>query len=105
MTSDANGAVPFAMTPLDLRLFALSSLRFESRRGMDISRAELQVSVDGETWQPLAGVPPSDDWIGVNVDLSAFTGQIVYLRFVMEGGPPAGLPQDARWEIRRLVIY
>lgn len=105
MTSDATGAMPFALTPLDLRQSPLSSLSFESRRGTDVSRAELQVSVDGHTWQPLADVPPSDDWTGVDVDLSAFAGQVVYLRFVMDAAPPGGRPQDARWEIRRLVIY
>ena len=105
MTSDETGAVPFALTPLDLRQSPLSSLSFQSRRGTDTSRAELQVSVDGHTWQSLADVPPSDDWIGVDVDLSAFAGQVVYLRFVMDAGPPSGLPRDARWEIRRLVIY
>jgi len=63
------------------------------------------VSVDGHTWQSLAAVPPSDDWVRVDVDLSTFAGQIVYLRFVMNSDLSNGQPQGARWEIRRLVIF
>jgi hypothetical protein len=104
MTSEANGAVPFALTALDLRHSPLSSLSFQSRRGLDISTAELQVSVDGHSWQSLADVPASDDWVGVDVDLSEFAGQIVYLRFVMNADLPSGRPQPARWQIRRFEI-
>jgi hypothetical protein len=105
MNSDVNGTVPFALTPLDLRQSSLSSLHFESRRGTDISTAEVQVSIDGHTWQSVANVPASDDWVGVDVDLSQFAGQIVYLRFVMNADVPGGRSEPARWQIRRLVIY
>ena len=94
----------YTLTPLDLRHSPLSSLHFESRRGTDISTAELQVSLDGQTWQSLAQVPASDDWVGVDVDLSQFAGQIVYLRFVMNAAP-GDRPQPAHWQIRRLAIY
>jgi hypothetical protein len=53
----------------------------------------------------VAEVPPSDEWLSIDVDLSSFAGQILQVRFVMDAEVSAGRPQFSRWQIRRFAIY
>jgi hypothetical protein len=85
---------------IDLRQAASGSLRFESRLTTHASTARVEVSLDGRSWQTVGSVPASPEWLDVDVDLSAFAGQIVYVRFAFDAVAPAdGAPPDI-WEIR-----
>ena len=44
--------------------------------------ARIEVSLDGETWEFLADVPPFTDLSAVELDLSRFSGRVVRLRLV-----------------------
>ena len=61
------------------------------------------MSADGVTWLPVGLVPPSDEWIDVSVDLSAFAGRVIYARLVYEGATSQAGPAE-RWTVRNVVF-
>jgi hypothetical protein len=63
---------------------------------------EVQVSLDGMTWVTLAEVPADEDRIDVAVDLAAFAGQQIWLRFVFTPPPDS----RAAWHVTdvRVVV-
>ena len=73
------GETPMQFDTIDLTNASTATLSFESAGAV---RALLQVSVDGTTWGTLDAVPESDDWTRMHVDLSAFAGQVVRVRFL-----------------------
>lgn len=80
--------------PIDLREATDARLHFRSSLTSRASTASVQVSLDGVTWQSLTAVPAGDGVL-IDVDLSAFAGQIVWLRFVFDAvapPTPGGLP-------------
>jgi hypothetical protein len=90
--------------PIDLRGASAATLLFESRLSGGGSGAEVQVSLDGVTWQTVAVVPSSDDWTLLAVDLGAFAGQVVRLRFAFDAvAPVLGQGQD-RWFVRGVTV-
>lgn len=52
------------------------------------SVAAVQASADGENWMLLQTIPPADLWTDVVVDLPAYAGQMLRLRFVWFFTPP-----------------
>ena len=85
---------------LDLRSSSTAVLSFESSLSMDsASSAEIQVSEDGTTWQTLVQVPASDDWITLNVDLSAWAGRVVQVRFAFDAKAPRRGGRPDTWLI------
>lgn len=105
-TADAieSGAHLFLMAaPIDLRQATSAHLRFESLLSDGASNAFVEVTRDGVTWTRVGAVPPSDDWTGVNVDLSEYSGDVIYVRFVFDGVATPGTPIDT-WSIRAVSI-
>jgi hypothetical protein len=101
-TETARFVLPWGL--IDLRNAASASLRFESRLLAETSTALVQVSMDGHTWQTFAVVPAGSDWLTVDVDVSAFAGQVFYVRFVFDAVTPAnGAPADL-WQIRTISV-
>jgi len=91
---------------IDLSGASNPHLTFQSLLWSNASTAEVQVSADGGvTWVPVAQVDPSSSWTGVDVDLSAFAGQVVYVEFVFNGVAPDD-PIDGydEWQIDQLQI-
>jgi hypothetical protein len=85
---------------LDLRSSSTAVLSFESSLSMDgASSAEIQVSEDGTTWQTLVQVPASDDWITLNVDLGAWAGRVVQVRFAFDAKAPRRGGRPDTWLI------
>ena len=68
----------------DLRDATDVRLQFQSWSGGEAAAASIQVSTDGRSWQTLASVPPASGWARVDVDLSTFSGQVVWIRFVFD---------------------
>jgi hypothetical protein len=57
---------------------SLGSLRYTVPPGdRDLT---LEISEDGETWQPVHTVSPSDDWRVVTLDLTEFRGPVMFVR-------------------------
>ena len=48
-------------------------------------RGRIEISRDGETWETAFVVPPSDTWMPLEMDLSAYAGTRVLIRFVVDG--------------------
>ena len=67
---------------LDLTATTTAALRFDSWLSGSTSRAEVQVSGDGVTWETVAVAGGSDSWTPVEVSLDAYIGLTVRLRFV-----------------------
>jgi hypothetical protein len=88
-------------TPIDLLDGGPARLQFESRLTAGQASASIEVSSDGATWTPIALVPPSDEWVDVTVDLSEFSGRVIYVRFVYDGrtSQTAGAEQ---WAVRNV---
>ena len=90
--------------PIDLRDATASVLRFDSRLADGASEAFVEVTSDGVHWTRVASIPPTDEWTGVSVDLSAFAGDVIYVRFVYAGVAPVGGEPVETWAIRGIVI-
>jgi hypothetical protein len=89
--------------PLDLRAATDASLGFQSWLSFGGSSAEVQVSTDGVTWQSIATVPASAAWIGLDIDLGAFAGHVIYVRLVFTAvAPEEGASPDV-WRIRDVL--
>ena len=69
--------------PIDLRQATAPYLRFQSFVQATSSVAEVQVSLDGAEWTAVGEVPTGDGWLTADVDLGAYAGQAIYLRFVL----------------------
>jgi hypothetical protein len=92
--------------PIDLTSASAAQLSFASRlSSAGGSQAAVQVSVDdGRTWTTIETMPPTDDWTHVVVDLDAFLGEMVGVRFVFdEVAPASGFAPDTwsidQWEV------
>lgn len=70
--------------PISLQDSASPQLVFESRYQEHSGTALVQLSSDGNNWYPMTIIPPSDDWTTVALDLSAYTGQVIYIQFVWQ---------------------
>ncbi len=68
--------------PFDLRGTSTVRLAFASSLASADGEAVVQVSLDGQTWETVARVPPGEAWTDIDVDLSAFAGHEVQVRFV-----------------------
>jgi hypothetical protein len=91
-------------SPIDLRETATPVLQFESMLTDGPSQAYVEVTRDGVNWMRAAAIAPSDDWTDVSVDLAAFSGDVVYLRFVYAGAEPVGGAPVEAWAIRAVRI-
>jgi len=67
---------------LDLRSMSNPKLSFQTLVVSAYSSANIEVSFDGVTWMPVAILSASDTWQTAEVDLHAYRGQMIYLRFV-----------------------
>jgi len=90
--------------PIDLTGATSATLSFDSWLSGD-SGAAVQVSLDGVTWHTIATVAPSDGWTTVGLNLDAFAGQQIYVRFVFDAIAPAiGVEQDV-WRLGGIVVH
>ena len=99
----ATGRVGTPWKMVDLTQTDAGMLSFDSRFSEDGPRARVEISVDGEPWQTLAHVPVSDDWLNLSIDLSAFAGHVVRMRFVLDAGAVEAT-DPKRWQIRNAVL-
>jgi hypothetical protein len=97
----ATATEPHVLTGLrhiDLRAATTARLRFWSRLASGAPAARVEVRIDGGHWLTLGNVPPSPEWALVDVDLRAYLGAIVEVRFLFDGIEPMrfGAP-DVWW--------
>ncbi len=69
------------MQPIDLTAAPTPRLVFYSKLALSASQAVVQAQVSSGEWQTVAIVNASDDWAETLVNLRAYSGQIVTLRF------------------------
>jgi hypothetical protein len=102
----ASFSSPLAIYSIDLTHATSAHLQFQSLLSSRGVTGAVEVSVDGTTWQGVATVPSTGGWTTVDVDLSAFAGQIVYLRFVLDPAAPETGVQPGSWQLDdvRVVI-
>jgi hypothetical protein len=102
--ADTTRSVLTSPAAIDLRGAASGHLRFESLLRANRSTASIQVSVDGQNWQNVGVVPASGDWLTVDLDLTAFAGQVVWVRFVFDSVVPDPGADPDTWQIRNVII-
>jgi hypothetical protein len=90
---------------LDLTHAVSASVRFASTLHADAgSTALVQVSRDGATWETVAVVAPSDGAAQIDVDLDAWRGTAVFVRFAFDGvARDDGAPADS-WRIEDIGL-
>jgi hypothetical protein len=86
--------------PVELGGLSGATLTFLSLVEGGAGLPEVQVSVDGVLWQTLARIPPDDRWTQVDVDLSAFAGQRIYVQFAYT--PLLG--ETAAWRLSNVRV-
>ena len=88
------------VAPIDLTAGWDAPFVFRSWLSAFDARAEVQVSVDGVHWETTYVVDSSDTWMPVAVDLSAYAGQSVLVRFAFFTiSSPDGPPQIWRIDV------
>lgn len=91
--------------PLDLRAATMPVVSFNSWLSAVAASAGVQVSLDGLAWQTLSVITPGSDWQPVIVDLSAYRGQVVWLRWVWLPQPPPEPPVTPdSWQIAAIQV-
>jgi hypothetical protein len=84
---------------IDLRSNLDAKLRLQSfLAGEADAFGELQASVDGVNWITLGITRASESWETLDLDLGAFAGQTIRLRFVVSGAD-AGAEPYALWRV------
>ena len=87
--------------PVDLTAATAARLTFASWLSSRGSTATVEVSLDGGgTWVPVAEVAGSETWVPIEVDLGAYVGQVLDVRFVFDAIAPA---DQADPDTRRIV--
>ena len=93
------------LEPIDLTSATTAHLVFQSWLSSRHTTGRVQVSLDGSTWETVATVPATEGWASIDADLSAYVGQILYIRFVFEPGPAApGVSPDS-WQIDDVTVH
>ncbi len=91
--------------PIDLRSETNARLQIESWLQSTGSRAMIQISADGGlTWDTVHRVAASDTWMRLEIDLSAYAGSVIYVRFVFEGAAPADDAAPDVWRLGTIAI-
>jgi hypothetical protein len=64
------------------------------------------VTIDGVNWQQVATIPQSNTWTEVEVELFAYIGQLIQLRFVWMDVPSANdtLQTPSLWLIDSVLV-
>jgi hypothetical protein len=89
---------------VDLTRVGAATLHLESWLSAAVSRGIVQVSADGVAWDTVHVIGTSEAWTDVAVDLGAYAGEVIQLRFVLDATMPApGEIRDA-WFIRGLRV-
>jgi hypothetical protein len=88
--------------PIDLRQADSPWLQFDSLGLFGNSSAEVQVSFDGADWMTVADLPAGSDWLTSTVDLSAYSGRTIYLRFRLQ--PSGGDASSDQWFITNVWL-
>ena len=89
---------------IDLTSVADASLHLESWLEAIASQATVQVSADGVTWETVGVIDPSDSWTSVIIDLRAYAGSTIRIRFVFEGPASGEADMTDVWRVRRVRI-
>ncbi len=90
--------------PIDLSASGSASLAFESWLIGSHSRAEVQVSLNGDDWIAIARLNPTDGWQATDVDLSAFAGDVIFVRFALTPDGPSDPALLDEWRVRNVVV-
>jgi hypothetical protein len=90
---------------IDLGNATGARLTFESSRPRWLrgSGVLVQVSIAGGPWATVQEVPAFAEWTPVDLDLSAFAGQVIRVRFVLES-TTSELAQPEIWRVRSLHL-
>jgi hypothetical protein len=103
-SNDGTVATLSLMSSLDLRTAPQPMLRFDSLTTSSHSVANLEVSVDGYTWQTLFNVQPSATWQPKMIDLSTYQQQTIWLRWVWISQVPATGQTLDFWIVDNVVV-
>jgi len=101
--TESGRAILVRPDPIDLTGAIEATLYFDSWLSGG-SPAAVEVSLDAMTWETVANVSPSTGWVTTGVDLDAYAGHRIYVRFVFDAVAQAvGVAPDV-WRIQNVSI-
>jgi hypothetical protein len=89
---------------VDLTSASGATLHVRSWLSGERSVGVIEVSADGEQWVPVHALAASDAWTPLSIDLSAWAGRRVHVRFVFDAVAPAPGMQPDVWRISDVRI-
>jgi len=92
--------------PLDLSLTELPRVAFYSLGMMDGASGMVQILGSSGLWETVAVVITSSEWQVVDIDLSAYLGSVIQIRFVWDAttiDPTLGA--STFWHIDEVIVY
>ncbi|MFN8530784.1 MAG: S8 family serine peptidase [Anaerolineae bacterium] len=92
--------------PLEIASDSLTALSFYSRTIGTDGQTTVEILGSSGTWEPITVVAPSADWQIVTVDLSAYQGQTVLVRFHWLTGEETLMDPSAgrTWQIDQVMV-
>ena len=91
--------------PVDPTAATEARLTFASWLSTRESTASVEVSLDGGgTWVAVAEVAASETWVPIDVDLSAYVGQVLDVRFVFDAVAPADPATPDSWRVDEVDV-
>ncbi len=89
---------------LDLSEAARAALAFRSRLPASASWGEVQVRGEAGQWTTVHVVGGEEAWTTITIDLSAYLGQVVNVRFVFHGAASFASAVPDFWRIQNIVV-
>jgi hypothetical protein len=83
---------------IDLTSTTRAWLQLDSWLPSSESHAEIQVTADGVNWESITVSGEPDNWTTLDIDLSAYAGSTIRVRFVFDG------PSTPGWRLRGVKI-
>jgi hypothetical protein len=88
---------------IDLRAAQYPQLRFNSA-SVGSAVKTVEVSIDQVNWISLGQVTTSETWIGITVDLSAYRGQVIWVRWSQAGERLEQNQTPSSWTVATILI-
>jgi hypothetical protein len=89
------------IAPIDLRLVQNPHVTFQSWMSSTGSTGTVEISTDMITWTTVGNATATNAWTPVSITLSAYRGEVVYLRF--KWLPQSGAQSD-RWLLDDVMV-
>ncbi|MDX1993570.1 MAG: hypothetical protein SF029_14375, partial [bacterium] len=97
------GMLAYAL-PIDLRTAIRPELTFQSRLSATQHSPALEISTNTRDWTLVVSPQPSADWTEYTLDLTVYTGQMIWLRWTWTPLSATALQSTDTWMIDQVTV-